>query len=103
MKSTWYPYGYNYKSLFDDLSLVWLRGLEQIYFVEEDNRFYMIYDGSGVYGFLWAMSDSPDERQEIQSDNYIQIIEFESAYRQEKYPLDAIAQFAMKKYRDSKA
>ncbi len=105
MRLTWHSHDYDYESLFDNLRLEWFRGLEEIYFAEKGNRYYLIYDGRGVYGFLVAMTDSPEERQEIKNENFIQIIEFEncearSVYCQETYPDDVVSRFAMKKYRD---
>ena len=77
MKSTWYSYRYDFESRFSNLRLEWIRGLENIHFAEMDGKYYLIYNGKAVYGFLMALADSDEEIEQIQSENYVQILEFE--------------------------
>lgn len=104
MKSTWYPYNFDFKSLFSDSRLEWIHGVERVYFAEKGNIYFLIYDGSGAYETAIALSNSEQEKQIIATETFIEIIEFTGSearakYRQENYPDDAMAKIYMKKYR----
>jgi len=108
MKSTWHPYNFDYNSRFENLSREWHRGFEYIYFAEHDNRYYLIYDGRLVHDFVVALADSNEEIEQIQNENFIQIIEFGDAdarfkYRKENYPDNVVPKFMSKTYKRKKS